>query len=47
MLRIGSVLLVSLAAAAFAQTPAVDLFIHNARIYTGVPSAPWAEAIAA
>ena len=27
------------------QTPA-DLIVFNARIYTGVPSQPWAEALA-
>lgn len=41
-----SVLLVALLAGVSTQTAPVDLLILNARVYTGVPAAPWAEAIA-
>ena len=46
MLRTALVTIAALLAAASVQGPRVDLLIHNARIYTGVPASPWAAAIA-
>ena len=37
------IILLALSAAAFARQPSADLAIVNARIFTGVPSAPWGE----
>lgn len=46
MLRYAPLVAASLVTVALAQAPSIDLLIHNARIYTGVAAAPWAEAIA-
>ena len=41
-----SVVLIALLAGVSTQNSPVDLLILNARVYTGVPATPWAEAIA-
>ena len=41
-----SVILIALLAGVSTQNAPVDLLILNARVYTGVPATPWAEAIA-